>query len=87
MAYVNYRFQSLLEVLSGEMSMSRQENVIVKMVLLGITGHGDFCFFVVLGVFSDLRLSLSFLLSLAALWAGEALRSLPQLLRQEGAWL
>lgn len=39
------------------------------------------------GFFSDLRLSLSFLLSLAALWAGEALRSLPQLLRQEGAWL
>lgn len=54
MAYVNYRFQSLLEVLSGEMSMSRQENVIVKMVLLGITGHGDFCFFVVLGVFFGL---------------------------------
>lgn len=86
MAYVNYRFQSLLEVLSGEMSMSRQENVIVKMVLLGITGHGDFCFFVVLGVFFGLT-PLSFLLSLAALWAGEALRSLLQLLRQEGAWL
>lgn len=98
MACVNYKFQSLPKVPSRQISMSRKENVILKMVLLGITGHkcgvcllllllGFFWDFVCLFLFwdflLDLRLSLSSLLSLAALWAEEALRSLPPLPKQE----
>lgn len=104
---MNYRFQSFFKAPSRQISMSRKENVIMRMVLLGITGHGCvlFCCFglgflfgwffwfvclfgFVLGFFFlDICLSLSSLLSLAAFWAEEALRSLLQLLKQEGAWL
>lgn len=74
-----------------KLSMSRKENILMKMVLLGITEHGcgvwlfNLIFCVCLFLFGPFFWSS--LLSLAALWAEEALRCLPQLLKQEEAWL